>query len=88
MPSAKTSGSTCGAPSAYTDAGPAAQDQRVRVARAHLSSRDAVADELGVHAALAHAPRDQLRVLPAEIDDEHRPLLRADALAAAGLQRR
>ena len=33
-------------------------------------------DELRVDAALAHAPRDQLRVLPAEIQNEHRPLLR------------
>jgi hypothetical protein len=32
-------------------------------------------DELGVDAALADAPRDQLRVLPAEIDDEDRTLL-------------
>ena len=48
----------------------------MRVARAYLRSRDAVADELGVHAALANAPRNQLGVLAAEIDDEHRPLLR------------
>jgi hypothetical protein len=32
-------------------------------------------DELGVDAALADAPRDQLRVLPAEVDDEHGTLL-------------
>jgi len=36
-----------------------------------------VADELGVDAALADAPRDQLRVLPAEVEDENRPLLLA-----------
>ena len=34
-------------------------------------------DELGVDAALAHAARDQLRVLPSEIEYEHRPLLLA-----------
>ena len=76
-------GSTCGAPSAYTDAGPAAQDERVRVARAHLLGRDAVADELRVDAALAHAPRDQLRVLPAEVEHEHGPLLRCALREAA-----
>ena len=59
---------------------PAAQDERVRVARAHRLGRDRVADELGVDAALAHAPRDQLRVLPAEVDNENRPVLRAGEL--------
>ena len=48
----------------------------MRIARPHLSSRDAVPDELGVHAALANAACDQLRVLTAEIHDEHRPLFR------------
>ena len=54
---------------------PAAEDQRVRVARAHLLGRHRVRNELRVDAALAHAARDQLRVLPAEIDDEHGALL-------------
>ena len=54
----------------------AAQDDRVRVARAHRLRRDRVADELRVDAALAHAARDQLRVLAAEVEDEHRPVLR------------
>jgi len=48
----------------------------VRVPRADLVSGDTVADELGVNAAFAHAPRDQLRVLPAEIENEDRPLFR------------
>ena len=56
---------------------PAAEDERVRVARAHGLGRDRVTDELRVDAALADAPRDQLRVLPAEVDDENRPVLRA-----------
>ena len=30
-----------------------------------------MADELRVHARFPHAPRDQLAVLAAEIDDEH-----------------
>jgi hypothetical protein len=34
-----------------------------------------VADELGVDAALAHAARDQLRVLPTEVEDEDGPVL-------------
>ena len=55
---------------------PAAEDQRMGVARSHLSSRHAVSYELRVDAAFAHAPRDQLRVLPAEIHHQHRPLLR------------
>ncbi len=53
----------------------AAEDDRVGIARAHRLGRDRVPDELGVHAALAHAPRDQLGVLPAEIDHQHRPVL-------------
>ena len=31
-------------------------------------------NELGIDTALADAPRDQLRVLAAQIDDENRPL--------------
>jgi hypothetical protein len=31
--------------------------------------------ELGVDAAFTYAPRDQLRVLTAEVDDQDRPLL-------------
>ena len=57
--------------------GPAAQDQRRGLAGARLRGGDPVADELGVDAALAHAARDQLRVLAAEVEHEHRPLLRA-----------
>jgi hypothetical protein len=35
-----------------------------------------VVDELRVDAAFAHSPRDELRVLPAEVDDEDGALLR------------
>ena len=55
---------------------PAGEDQRDRVAPPDLVDRRAVRDELRVDARLAHAPRDQLRVLAAEIDDEHGALLR------------
>ena len=53
----------------------AAEHERVRVPGAHRLGRDRVADELGVDAALAHAPRDQLRVLAAEVENEDRPVL-------------
>jgi hypothetical protein len=43
--------------------------------RANLLDRDVVTDELGVDAALANTPRDQLRVLPTEIQYQDRPLL-------------
>src|SRR6185437_5377818 len=49
--------------------GPAAEDDRVRLARADRLGGDLMTDELRVHAALAHAPRDQLRVLAAEVED-------------------
>ena len=55
--------------------GPAGKDQRVRIPRPHLLRADRVRHELRIHARLAHAARDQLRVLPTEIDDEDRPLL-------------
>ena len=55
---------------------PAAEDDRVRVARADRLGRDRVPHELGIDAALAHAARDQLRVLAAEVEHEHRALLR------------
>ena len=55
---------------------PAAQDERERVARTNPLRRDVMRNELGVDAALAHAARDQLRVLAAEVDDEDRALLR------------
>ena len=35
--------------------------------------------ELRAHAALAHAPRDQLRVLGAEVEHEHRAVVERDA---------
>ena len=43
--------------------------------RAPAPRARSVRHELGVDAALAHAPRDQLRVLAAAVQNEHRPLL-------------
>ncbi len=56
--------------------GAAGENQRRRVSRRDLRSREPMSDELGVDAGLAHAPRDELAVLPAEVDDEDRALFR------------
>jgi len=48
----------------------AGKHERKRVARPDVLSADAVADQLRVDAALAYAPRDQLRVLAPKVDDE------------------
>ncbi len=54
---------------------PTGEDQRARVSALQLFDRQAVRDELRVHVGLADPPCDQLRVLPAEVDHQHRPLL-------------
>ena len=54
----------------------AGEDERRRVSRGQLRSRQPVTDELRVHARLADTARDELAVLPAEVDDEHGTLLR------------
>ena len=57
---------------------PAAQDRCAAGLRRRTSAAEiVVSDELGVDAALADAARDQLGVLAAEVEDEHRPVLRA-----------
>ncbi len=56
--------------------GSAGEHERDRVERAQLLGREAVRHELRVDARLAHAARDQLAVLAAEVQHEHRPLLR------------
>ena len=53
---------------------PAGEDDPDRVARAQLLDRRVVRQELREHAALAHAPGDQLRVLRAEVEHDDRPL--------------
>ena len=71
------------------------------LAREHLGERHRARHDLGVDVRLAHAPRDQLRVLRAEVDDEnevecvasrgspaHADALRALERLALGLQRR
>ena len=56
--------------------GAAGEDQRRRVPSRDLRGRQPVSDELRVDPRLAHAARDQLAVLPPEVDDEDRTFLR------------
>ena len=49
---------------------PAGEDQPARAAPAHLLDADVMRQQLGEHAALAHAARDELRVLAAEVQDD------------------
>ena len=55
---------------------PAGQNECRGVSPRDLVCGQPVADELRVHARFPNAPRDQLAVLAAEIDDEHRTFLR------------
>lgn len=48
------------------------QDQRGRVLRLDLVDRCRMRDHLGVDPRLTHPPRDQLRILRTEVDDEDR----------------
>ena len=50
--------------------GPAREDQPLRAALAHLVDADVVRQQLGEHAELAHPAGDQLRVLPAVVQDD------------------
>src|SRR4051812_12388871 len=52
--------------------GPAGEDHRRRTAPQKLLDRSVVADDLGVDVRLAHAAGDQLGVLRAVVDHEHR----------------
>ena len=56
--------------------GPAREDERKRPPGGDRRRRGRVVDELRVDAALPDAPRDQLRVLAAEVDDEDGALFR------------
>ena len=55
--------------------GAAGEDHRDGVAPADLRRAQRVRDELGVDPGIADAARDQLRVLAAEVEHEHRTLL-------------
>ena len=55
---------------------PAGEDERGRVAPRDLGRGQPMPDELREDPGLAHAARDQLAVLAAEVDDQDRTLLR------------
>ena len=55
--------------------GPPERTSASGLRRADLVRAEPVSDELGVHPRLAHAACDQLAVLAAEVEHEHRPLL-------------
>src|SRR5436853_1122824 len=50
---------------------PARKNQPARLAAAQFVNRGVEGDDFGVDAKLAHAPRDQLRILSAEVEDEN-----------------
>ena len=81
-PSSKIAGSSCGAPSSYTLDGP----PESTMPDGFLAATSAAVTVCGtisrVDARLAHAAGDQLRVLRAEVDDEHGP----DGLAVSAAQ--
>jgi len=56
--------------------GAAGEDERDRIPAPQLLDGHAMRDELGEDPRLAHATRDQLRILPTQVDHEHRTLLR------------
>ncbi len=60
----------CGEPASPYRLGAAREDDALRRERRDLLGRRVPRQDLAVDAYLAHAPRDQLRVLAAEIDDE------------------
>ena len=71
-PSSSSAGSSAGAPSAYTDAGPP-ESTIPRGRRATIcSTRDVVGEQLAEDPAVAHPAGDQLRVLPAVVEHDHR----------------
>ena len=52
------------------------QHDRLRLARQHVRHRHGVRHDLGVDPRLPHPPRDQLRVLGPEVDDENQVVVR------------
>lgn len=60
--------------------GPAGEDEGSGVLLAHLVGGDGVGHDLGVDAGLAHATRDELRVLGTEVHDEDGAVLSLDRL--------
>ena len=69
-PASNIAGSTDGAPGGVDRRRAAGQDDRRRPLGQHLGHRHRVRDDLAVDPSLADPPRDQLRVLRPEVDDE------------------
>ena len=65
----------CRAPRRRRPTRPAGQDDRLRT-REHLRDGHRVGHDLGVDPRLPHPPRDQLRVLRPEVDDEDEVMVR------------
>ena len=74
-PAVKTASSMPGAPSAYTLDGPPDRMIALGLPRQHVGDRHRVRHDLGVDPRLADAPRDELGVLGAEVDDEDQVVL-------------
>ena len=70
MPSSSSSGSSARRALRVHRRGAAGEDQALRLAPADLLDADVVRQQLAEHAALAHAARDQLRVLPAVVEHD------------------
>ena len=77
MPSSSSSVRSAGAPVLVDGGGAAREDQRPRVAEPDPLDVGVVRQQLREDPALAEPPRDQLRVLAAEV--EHEDLLAIDA---------
>ena len=73
-PASKRPASTCGAPSAYTEEGPPDRMMAAGSLASSSSTGSRVRHDLGVDVRLAHPAGDQLGVLGAVVDDEHRPV--------------
>ena len=67
---------------------PAGEDECRGVPPADLVGAEPMRDELRVDARLAHAARDQLAVLAAEVEHEHGTILRPRLSADAGSRQR
>ena len=77
-PAAISASLICGEPASPTDSGPPERMMPFGANAAICFGRRVVRQDLAVDADLAHAARDQLRVLAAEVDDEN-------ALGVAGI---
>ncbi len=71
MPRSKIAGSHCGAPSAYTLAGPPERIRPFGASSRTRCGRNVVAHDFAVDVLFAHAASDELGVLRTEVENEH-----------------